>query len=122
MTIVWDTQREQELGRFQSSNLKRQVDALAFDTSGQYVFAAGAGDKHYIVCYSLTGLICSFNSDTSKTQLHLARTNCTNFLLCCHFLYFHLPCRSSYYHHWLSTSQSTRPSLDLYGLLRTVFL
>ena len=68
MTIVWDTQREQELGRFQSSNLKRQVDALAFDTSGQYVFAAGAGDKHYIVCYSLTdgGEIAAVSSGASR--------------------------------------------------------
>jgi len=68
MTIVWDTASKRELGRFQSRNLKRQVDALSFDPSGQFVFAAGAGDKHNIVCYSLSdgGEVSCVSSGSSR--------------------------------------------------------
>lgn len=52
-TILWDANKNSIVRKFQSSNCKRQVDALAFDDSGQYIFAAGAGDDHNIVCYSL---------------------------------------------------------------------
>ena len=52
-TIVWDTASGQPLAELQSPNLKRQVDALAFDSSGRYIFAVGAGDKHNLVVFDV---------------------------------------------------------------------
>ncbi len=52
-TIVWDTRSGQALARLKTPKLLRQVDALCFDDTGNYVFAAGAGDRHTVVCYDL---------------------------------------------------------------------
>ena len=51
--IVWNTNTREKIAELQSRHLMRQVDALSFDGTGQYVFAVGAGDKHNIVCYDV---------------------------------------------------------------------
>jgi hypothetical protein len=80
-TIVWDAASKSPLAQFQSRNCKRQVDALAFDSSGQYVFAAGAGDKHNIVCYSISnGCEISYVSSGSSRVLAMDYDASTNSL------------------------------------------
>ena len=51
--IVWDTASGHPLAELQSRHLKRQVDALAFDGSGRFVFAVGAGDRHNVVVFDV---------------------------------------------------------------------
>lgn len=81
-TIVWDTSSKRQMAQFQSINCKRQVDALAFDSSGQYVFAAGAGDKHNIVCYSIAdGGETSYVSSGSSRVLAMDYDASTNSLV-----------------------------------------
>jgi WD40 repeat protein len=80
--IVWDTRNNAQINSYQSVHLKRQVDALAFDDSGQYLFAAGAGDKHNIVCYNVRdGSETSYVSSGSSRVLAMEYDSSTRSLV-----------------------------------------
>ena len=80
-TILWDTAAGTQMGTYQSKNLKRQVDALAFDASGQYIFAAGAGNKHNIVCYHVQDGEQAYISSGSSRVLAMDYDTSTNSLV-----------------------------------------